>query len=234
MFTVYKTINIVNGRYYIGAHKTDNLEDTYLGSGLAIKRAIKFYGRDKFIKEILTVVNTEQEMYDIERQLVDEHISDPLCYNLMEGGIGGFTHINKHRHLYTNPMKDPTVVARNLQSRRAGYGNDPQRVAAHKEIRKQNVQKAISHNTGKKRPQHSNLMKEKSALYDFWSNKEEARNKLSSTFEVRSPTGELYITNRLEDFCIEHGLVYVSVWNSSRTNKPVTKGSSKGWKCHKI
>lgn len=234
MFTVYKTINTVNGRYYIGAHKTDNLEDTYLGSGLAIKRAIKFYGRDKFIKEILSVVNTEQEMYDVERQLVGEHISDPLCYNLMEGGIGGFTHINEHRHLYTNPMKDPVIVARNMQSRRAGYGNDPQRVAAHKEIRKQNVQKAISHNTGRKRPEHSNIMKEKSALYDFWRDKEKARDKLSSWFTVTSPTGEVFDTNRLQDFCQERGLVFVSVWNTSRTNKPVSKGSSKGWKCQKI
>lgn len=234
MYTVYKTTNTVNGRYYIGAHKTNDLEDNYLGSGLAIKRAIKYYGRNKFIKETLAVVNTEQEMYNIERELIEQHISDPLCYNLMEGGVGGFAHINNQRHIYTNPMKDPAIVAKNIQSRRMGYGSDPVRVAARAEICKQNVRKAIAYNTGRKRPQQSKIMKEKSALYEFWSNKEEARDKIASVFEVISPTGEIYNTNRLEDFCREYGLCYVSVWNTSRTHKPVSKGSSKGWKCQKI
>lgn len=234
MYTLYKTTNLINGRYYIGAHKTDKLKDSYLGSGLAIKRAIKQYGRSNFIKEILAVVNNEQDMYNKERELIEQHISDPLCYNLMEGGIGGFTHINNQRHLYVNPMKDPVIVAKNLQSRREGYGKDSERMAAHSKARKLNIQKAIAHNTGRKRPRQSDIMKEKTALNDFWSNKEEARDKLSSTFEVTSPTGELFVTNRLQDFCSEYGLVYVSVWNTSRTHKPVSKGSSKGWKCQKI
>lgn len=234
MYTIYKTTNIVNGRYYIGAHKTDNVNDSYLGSGLAIKRAIKYYGRQSFVKNIIAVVETEREMYDIERQLVERHIEDPLCYNLMKGGVGGFAHINANRHLFVNPMKDPATVQKNLDSRRNGYGSDPDRIRKHNEKRKQNVKKAIAFNTGRKRPKQSLIMKEKSALYELWSDKERARDLLSSWFCVISPAGEEYKTNRLEEFCTKHGLSYVSVWNTSRTGKPVSKGSSKGWKCQKI
>lgn len=234
MYTIYKTTNKINGRYYIGAHKTNKPNDHYMGSGLAIKRAIKYYGRENFEKTVIAVVDTEQQMYNMERELVEQHIDDPLCYNLMEGGVGGFEHINSKRHLYINPMKDPLIVKKNLESRMRGYGNDPVRIALHNEKRRENVKRAIEYNTGRKRPKQSELMKEKSALYEFWSDKEKARDTLSSCFQVVSPAGQEYKTNRLQEFCFEHGLSYVSVWNTSRTNKPVSKGSSKGWICYKI
>ncbi len=37
-YTVYKTINLVNGKTYIGIHQTDNPNDDYLGSEITFKR----------------------------------------------------------------------------------------------------------------------------------------------------------------------------------------------------
>lgn len=36
---VYKTTNNINGRYYVGVHTTDKLNDGYLGSGNAILKS---------------------------------------------------------------------------------------------------------------------------------------------------------------------------------------------------
>lgn len=39
-YTVYKTINIHNQKFYIGVHKTIDPNDDYLGSGKLIKFAL--------------------------------------------------------------------------------------------------------------------------------------------------------------------------------------------------
>jgi hypothetical protein len=92
--TVYKTVNTKNARFYIGVHLTDNPHDDYLGSGKVLEQAIKKYGRDAFIKEILHVFANAREAFNKEEELVNLHKDNPLCYNLRKGGAGGFDYIN--------------------------------------------------------------------------------------------------------------------------------------------
>ena len=47
-YFIYKTINITNDKFYIGVHKTDDLNDGYIGSGKYLNRAIAKYGIEKF------------------------------------------------------------------------------------------------------------------------------------------------------------------------------------------
>ncbi len=96
-FTVYKTLNIINNEYYIGVHKTDNPYDSYLGSGYRIVNSINKYGVENFKKEILFIYDNEKDMYEKEKELVQEEIlKDKKCLNLKVGGFGGFSYINNN------------------------------------------------------------------------------------------------------------------------------------------
>jgi hypothetical protein len=96
MYYVYKVINKTNQKFYIGKRKHDfPHSDRYMGSGKLIKQAIKKHGRDNFIKEILEIFSTDEEASQLENQLITkELINSGLCYNMHEGGRGGFWHIN--------------------------------------------------------------------------------------------------------------------------------------------
>jgi len=95
-YTIYKITNLLNDKYYIGKHMTNNLNDGYMGSGKLIRRAIKKYGIDNFKKEILHVFDNVEDMNDKEAELV--MISEET-YNLTKGGNGGWYHVNMNEEL---------------------------------------------------------------------------------------------------------------------------------------
>ncbi len=79
-----------SGRYYIGMHSTDDLEDGYLGSGQILWRSIKKHGKEKHIKEILEFLPTRDLLKLREKELITkELVDDKLCMNLVPGGGGG-------------------------------------------------------------------------------------------------------------------------------------------------
>ena len=89
---VYKVTYIKDGRYYIGVRKTDVDFDGYMGSGIHIKNMIKKYGKENFIRETLFEFNNSVEAFEKEKELLAEHLNNPLCVNIASGGQGGKTH----------------------------------------------------------------------------------------------------------------------------------------------
>ena len=112
LYIVYKTTNTTNGKYYIGKHCTEKLDDGYLGSGKILKCAIKKYGKDNFIREVLYTLTSEADMNAMEQQLVnDDLVNDPMCYNIVAGGWGGKIVLYPDHPLYD------VVIARISDSR---------------------------------------------------------------------------------------------------------------------
>lgn len=103
---VYKTVNMINGKSYIGYRCTNNLNDGYIGCGIksqahadnykrhniksAFIRAVCKYGYKNFHREILSFHDTRELAILKEKELVNkEWVEDKMTYNCSLGGSGG-------------------------------------------------------------------------------------------------------------------------------------------------
>lgn len=91
MYYIYRITNKINSKTYIGQHKYKKLNDSYMGSGKLIKRAIKKYGIENFEKEILySRIQYKATADDIERFAIKkERALGKAEYNIADGGNGG-------------------------------------------------------------------------------------------------------------------------------------------------
>jgi hypothetical protein len=93
---IYKTTCLATGRYYIGMHSTDDLEDGYVGSGKFLWHSIRKHGREGHKCEILEMMPTRADLRKREAELVNEDaLKDSNCMNLKLGGEGGWDHVNQ-------------------------------------------------------------------------------------------------------------------------------------------
>jgi ribosome-binding protein aMBF1 (putative translation factor) len=83
---IYKTTNLVNGKFYIGKDSKNN--HNYLGSGKILKQAIKKYGKTNFRKEILEECFSMEDLNEQEKYWIKTLNSRDLSigYNIREGG----------------------------------------------------------------------------------------------------------------------------------------------------
>lgn len=109
-----------SGKYYIGMHSTNELEDGYFGSGTLLAASIRKHGKEKHIKEILEFLPSRAELKIRERQLVNEDLlGTKQCMNLKLGGEGGGKIWNEeHRRKFV------ASNSRGGKTKYEKYGND--------------------------------------------------------------------------------------------------------------
>jgi hypothetical protein len=163
-FTVYKTTNLINGKFYVGKHKTKVLNDGYMGSGKILKHSMKKYGIDNFKIEYLGVFDSEWKMNVAEKIYVV--LDTEVSYNLCPGGHGGFGYINKQ-----GLNKEISVSGRNrlskfMKIRNLNFDNDLKSKRAKKSAATKKKNNTLNTNTflGKKHSDKSKMLMSKKSL----------------------------------------------------------------------
>lgn len=81
---------MINGKKYIGQRKYYGNWQSYLGSGTAIKNAIKKYDRENFSREIIAIGYNADDLNELEIQYIGLYnaAESPDYYNITVGGGG--------------------------------------------------------------------------------------------------------------------------------------------------
>lgn len=123
MIIVYRTENKVNGRFYYGLHTAD--DKYYLGSGYRLKKAIKKYGKENFIRRTVREFDTVDEAREFEKLVIDAVINNPACYNVNNGGSGAVkcnTPWNKGKKCPGVGVRKPGFVSHHKGKSYSTYG----------------------------------------------------------------------------------------------------------------
>lgn len=108
---IYKTICKITGKYYIGMHSSDSLDDGYLGSGKILGYSRHKYGDENHTREILEYCETREQLKFREKEIVNEDLlKDPLNINLKYGGEGGWDHISSISHRPGNTVMQASLT----------------------------------------------------------------------------------------------------------------------------
>jgi hypothetical protein len=201
---IYKTTNLLSGRYYIGMHSTDDLDDGYLGSGTRLRRAINKHGKQNFKREILEFCKTRKELKSREEDIVNlNEIAKVDCMNLKVGGYGGFSN-DEHR------IKSQKAGAKAIHKRLA---NDKDFKATFKTKVSDGLKKAYKDGwecpLGFKGKKHSEESKKKISE----SSKGQGKGSSNSQF------GTCWITNEKENKKIKRGDAIPKGWRLGRKIK---------------
>lgn len=89
---IYVTKNKINQKKYLGQHTKWN--KNYLGSGQAIKAAIKKYGEENFERIIIDIASCQEELDQLETMYINEFFDYCIAtskkwYNIKDGGQHG-------------------------------------------------------------------------------------------------------------------------------------------------
>ena len=123
-YYLYQITNKLNGKIYVGVHRTKNLDDGYMGSGLLLNESIKKDSIENFEKTILKFFDNVEDMFKEESKIVDkEFLLREDVYNLNIGGYGGWpisARQNSHKNNLINKLgiHSPESKAKSLETRR--------------------------------------------------------------------------------------------------------------------
>lgn len=188
---IYKTICLISGRYYIGMHSTDNLNDGYLGSGKRLWNSINYHGKENHKIEILEFCENREKLKIREKEIVNNNLlNEELCMNLKVGGEGGISNEEHHLKMIKGASKINKILMKE-------FWLDPEK----RKQRSENISLSLSKIDDSKK----NRMKNGNGYWVGKKHSDETKKKMSESAkgkkngESNSQYGTCWITNGVEN-----------------------------------
>ena len=89
---IYMIYCSLNGKSYIGARRWNNIntisKDTYMGSGVELRRDMEKYGKKYFHKSIIAIAYSLAQLNELEQAIIKRFnaVKSPQFYNIAKGG----------------------------------------------------------------------------------------------------------------------------------------------------
>ena len=223
-YKIYKITNKINGHFYIGytkltLQKRFNLHTKATTTKMPIVSAIKKYGINNFIIELLYEFDNKPNAIECEIRLIEELKPN---YNIHQGGTGGpmyGTMIGMYGKKHTDEWlknKSQSMLGENNPMFKKTHTNEVKKVLSEKKMG------------------HTPWNKNRKGVYsketiEKWKKPktEEHKNKLKKRYTFVSPIGEKVSVFGLTDFCEKNNLnkgAMSEVWSGKRN---VYKGWTK-------
>jgi hypothetical protein len=195
---IYKTTNLINQKYYIGMHSTNDLNDGYIGSGTNLIRSIKKYGKHNFKFEIIEFLPNRKLLKEKEIEIVNkELLKDSMCLNICTGGDGGY--ISEE-----GCKKGGTIAMKKMWENKTFRENSIKKSSERfKENWKNGIFKYVDYWTGRKHREDTK-------------NKIGEKNSKNQKGIKNSQYGTMWITNGIENKKIKKNDIIPIGWNLGR------------------
>ena len=204
---VYITENLINGKKYIGQHKSEVFNESYKGSGKLLKRAFKKYGWNNFKTEVIEWACCYEELNSLEIKWIEFFNADMSneFYNISHGGNTPVL-IGKNNPFYGRHHSDESIQKIKDNMPDMSGENNPFYGRCHSDESKKKIGEKSSNRSIVTREKISKTLKEWYATHDNPNKGRKAtpeeveRNRLSHMAQASK--------SRKKIKCIELGIVF--------------------------
>ena len=206
---IYLTTNHINGKKYVGQHKSSSFDKNYLGSGKALKLAVEKYGKENFSVELIEYAIDKNTLDTLEIKYI-KYYKDKYknnCYNIHKGGTGGCAYNNDDISYYKAKQKISNAKSNRPRTLKEKEQLDNlHKTNTGKHHTEESKQKSRKSNLGQKRTEitkkhlsenHADFSGAKNPFYG--KHHSEKTKATISKNNAKAQKGKRWITNKVDD-----------------------------------